>query len=161
MTVERKEMRPEMRADKRDAAARARELLDHGVLDRDVQDKFHLDTKIVPSEWEYEWKRLSVYGKEDPTYEIELSQGGWEPVPADRHPELMPKNNKAESIEREGMILMERPKQISDMVRAKLADLAQERVEGQRKKLAETVPGQLERRVLTVKKTVERVAVPE
>ena len=92
------------------AARRAAELMDHGVIDADgAQDKFYIDPKIIPDGWSYEYRMYSVLGKEDPSYGVTLAQKGWEPVPADRHPELMPMGFKGNTILREGMMLMERP----------------------------------------------------
>lgn len=98
------------------AARRAAELMDHGIADADgAEDKFRIDPKLIPEGWSYEYRRHTVLGKEDPSYQVMLAQKGWEPVPADRHPELMPMGFRGNTIEREGMILMERPKQITDM----------------------------------------------
>ena len=44
---------------------------------------------------------------------VQLAQTGWEPVPADRHPELMPKGYKGADIMRKGQILMERPEELT------------------------------------------------
>ena len=99
------------------AARRAAELRDHlGTLDEGV-DEFFIDKRAIPDGWDYEWKRKEVLGKADPAYEVSLRLKGWEPVPASRHPEMMPDSNRGETIERKGMILMERPKEITDEVR--------------------------------------------
>jgi hypothetical protein len=90
------------------AARRAEELRDHGSLDEGV-DKFYIDPAIVPDGWSYEYKMHSVLGKEDPSYQVFLRQKGWEPVPASRHPELMPMGWTGGHILREGQMLMERP----------------------------------------------------
>jgi hypothetical protein len=50
---------------------------------------------------------------------VSLARMGWEPVPASRHPQMMPMGNKYELIERDGQILMERPQEITqDVIRA-------------------------------------------
>src|ERR1700685_1506786 len=68
------------------AARRTAELMDHGMADADgAQDKFHIDPAIIPEGWSYEYRRHSVLGKDDPSYEVTLAQRGWEAVPADRH----------------------------------------------------------------------------
>jgi len=99
------------------AKRRAAELREHlGTLDDGV-DQFYVDPRVIPDGWNYEWKRKETLGKADPAYEVSLRLKGWEPVPATRHPEMMPDGNGGESIERKGMILMERPKEITDEVR--------------------------------------------
>lgn len=101
----------------RDAAARAAELRSHGALDDDGTDKFHVEPGMVPDGWAYEWKRNTVYGKEDPSYNVSLARQGWEAVPADRHPSYMPKDGSYSVIERDGLVLMERPLEIVEEAR--------------------------------------------
>jgi hypothetical protein len=96
------------------AAKRAAELRGHlGNIDDGV-DKFYAPT--APEGWQYEWKRKTVMGWEDPAYMNNLIRTGWEPVPASRHPEMMQKGYTG-AIERDGQVLMERPKEISDEMR--------------------------------------------
>ena len=93
------------------AARRAAELRGHNNanLDEGV-DKFA--TPVPPDGWSYEWKMKSVMGWEDPSHYNRITIGGWEPIEAKRHPEMMPKGY-AGSIEREGMVLCERPLEIT------------------------------------------------
>lgn len=115
---ERPPVRTPMREDPRAAAdARAQEILGHlGSMD-EGRDEFAIDKRSIPDGWEYEWKRKSVLGMEDPAYQVGLARTGWTEVPARRHPEMMPKEWTSDTIERKGMVLMERPKEISDLVR--------------------------------------------
>lgn len=71
-------------------------------------DKFWIDPDIIPDGVTYEWKRQTVLGYEDPGYQVELAENGWEPVMAERHPHYMPPGYSG-PITRDGMILMERP----------------------------------------------------
>lgn len=101
------------------AAARAAELREHrGSMD-DGTDKFYIDPRIIPDGWSYEWKTLTVLNQPNPSYQVQLARAGWEPVPRYRHPEMMPDNYPGETIEREGQILMERPKEITDEAKAR------------------------------------------
>lgn len=114
-------MRPAMR-DEGDSQERARkkaaQIREHrGGNDLDAVDRFAVDQNIIPDGWSYEWKRKTLLGKEDPAYQVELARAGWEPVPADRHPETMPMGGNFNTIERDGMILMERPKELTDEAR--------------------------------------------
>jgi hypothetical protein len=94
------------------AARRAAELRGHNNanLDEGV-DKFA--TPTPPDGWSYEWKMKSVMGWEDPSHYNRITIGGWEPVESFRHPEMMPKGYVG-SIEREGMVLCERPLEITE-----------------------------------------------
>lgn len=114
----RPEIRPEARPVEEDsrarAAKRAAELREHIPSFDEGVDKFYVPTP--PAGWTYEWKRRTVMGWEDPSYMNGLSRMGWEPVPASRYPEMMPKGYVG-SIEREGQVLMERPSEITDEIK--------------------------------------------
>jgi hypothetical protein len=100
------------------AAKRAAEILEHrGNMD-EGDDEFFIDQRVVPDGWSYEWKRHTILGAEDPSYQVHLARGGWEAVPAYRHPEMMPGGWKGNNIERKGMLLMERPAEITDASKA-------------------------------------------
>lgn len=108
----RESLRPEEMANDERLARRVAELRNHNNanLDEGV-DKFSAPSP--PSGWSYEWKMKSVNGWEDPNANNRISMGGWEAVDAKRHPEMMPKGHSGE-IEREGMILCERPAVITN-----------------------------------------------
>ena len=78
----------------------------------EVNSRFDIPLSIIPPAWTYEWKRMTVLGKEDPSYQVNLAQRGWEAVPASRHPELMPVGWKGKTIDIDGMRLMEIPTEI-------------------------------------------------
>jgi hypothetical protein len=96
------------------AARRAAELRGHlGDMNQGTDD-FFVPPEYIPDGWSYEWKRKTNVGMEDPAYQVALARMGWEPVPAARHPSMMPDGNKYLTIERKGMILMERPLEITE-----------------------------------------------
>lgn len=66
---------------------------------------------LQPPGWVYEWKRLSVWNQVDQNYQANLRlRGHWTPVDASAHPGVfMAKEKSHGPIERDGMILMERP----------------------------------------------------
>jgi len=111
------------------ARRRAAELREHGSFDPG-SDKFNFDLSIVPPGWSYEWKRQLVMGAPDPSYQVSLAQRGWEPVPAARHPEMMPLNSGAATIDRDGMRLMERPAEITEEARSREKQDARDQVRG-------------------------------
>lgn len=166
-------MRPEMRADPRaemsDAARaklRAAEILGHADILDDGPDVFYFDRSKIPEGWDYEWKVLTVYGKEYPAEMTKMARTGWTPVPRERHPEEMPKGSGIPTIEREGQILMERPLEVSKYMREKDNQGARDQVQQKLEQLSNAPPGQLERRdahgksLAKVRRTVEPMRVP-
>lgn len=154
-----KELSPKERAKLR--AAEIRDTL--GDMDEGT-DEFYVDRTSIPDGWEYEWKRLEVLGKEDPAYQVSLARKGWDPVPADRHPEMMPKEAKDKIVTRKGMILMERPKELSDEAREIEKKRARDQVRVKEKQLNEAQPGQFERNnkdnsLVKVKKGYEAIPI--
>jgi hypothetical protein len=150
---------PRTRAEKRAAEIRA----NRGSMDDGV-DEFYINPSDIPEGWSYEWKRQTLLGKEDPAYQVQLARGGWEAVPADRHPEMMPIGNYA-NIERKGMILMERPATLTKEARDIELRRARGQVRAKEAQLSNTPEGTMTRehdRVRpSVKKSFEPIPVPE
>lgn len=72
-------------------------------------DKYSIDLSIVPDGWTYEWKRKSIFGQEDFDHITGLMENGWTPVPAERHVGQFMVRSATGEIVRDGLILMERP----------------------------------------------------
>ena len=166
--VEKGSNRKEMRADdpRARAAARAAEIrANRGDADLDSIDDFFVDPAVIPDGWSYEWKRHTLLGKEDPSYQIQLARGGWTAVPASRHPEMMPTGKSYSLIERKGMILMERPEVLTTEARDVESRRARNQVRAKEAQLSSTPDGTLTRdhaRVRpNVKKSFEPIPVPE
>lgn len=127
------------------AARRAAEIMGHLEENLDEgQDELALDNIQVPDGWTYEWKRQTVFGKSDPAYDTRLARTGWEPVPSDRHPQMMPKGHRGE-ISRDGLVLMERPKAITDRVKQLMYERARGAVRLKEQQLNEGPPGTFDR----------------
>lgn len=142
--VERPAMRPEMRDEDPRAAAerRAAEILGNiGDVDQGV-DEF-LAPK-APDGWVYEWKAHKVLNQENQAYMTALKRTGWEPVPAMRHPEMMP-IGAAGSVERKGMILMERPMSINERVQEADKRRARSQIRHKEEQLGQAPQGQFGR----------------
>lgn len=138
----RPDVRPDMRQEdsRTRAARRTAELRDHrGSMDDGV-DKFYVDPRDIPDGWDYEWKRKTLLGKEDPAYAVKLARDGWESVPTSRHPHMMPDGGRYPTIEQDGMILMERPKEITEESRARALRDARAQVSNKERQLNEA-PG--------------------
>jgi hypothetical protein len=131
-------------------------------IDTTVYDKFYIDPRDIPDGWDYNWKRYETLGMKDGSYEVELAQAGWEPVDSARHPHMMPLNHNGPII-REGMILMERPAEISN--RAKFIELQEARrvVSEKERALGMTPSGTFERdnRRQVVKKEYIPMEIPK
>ena len=160
-------MRPAMRdEDPRTAAKRrADEIRGHlGGLDEGT-DEFYIDPAAIPDGWTYEWKRNLTMGAEDPSYQVALRRSGWAPVPASRHPEMMPSGETSAIVSRKGMILMERPTEIVEERRAIEKKRAQDQVRAKEAQLSGTPDGTLTRddpRVKPkIKKSFEPMQIPE
>lgn len=145
------------------AERRAAELMGNlGSLDRGT-DNF--TTPEPPPGWSYEWKMKSVLGQEDPTYQTQLAHTGWEAVPTNRHPEMMPIGEKYATIERKGMILMERPAIITEEVKRLDLRNARDQVRQKEQQLSQAPDGTMTRDHAQVKpkikKGFEAMPIPE
>jgi hypothetical protein len=129
------------------AARRTLELRGHftgGVLDEGA-DEFYINPAIIPEGWSYEWKLFSILNEEQSSYQVTLARTGWEPVPADRHPELMPRGTKEKTVMRRGMQLMERPLEITMEARQIEREKARRQVRIKEDQLTAAPPGQFGR----------------
>ena len=164
----RKEMRPPMREEdpRTRAARRAAEIRNHvGNMDEGT-DEFYIPTELIPDGWTYEWKRKTVMGQEDPAHQVALARKGWEPVPASRHPSFMPDGGGYNTIERKGMILMERPAEVTEEARLIEQRRARLQVRQKEEQLNSAPQGQFERNnkensLVKVKKSYEAVPIPK
>lgn len=80
-------------------------------------DQYHVDPRIIPDGWTYEWKRETIYNEPDPAYQAELASNGWTPVPAERHDGIFLPVGTTGAIRRGGLILMERPSILTEEAR--------------------------------------------
>ena len=167
-------IRPEMRptasieeSPRERAARRTAELRGH---DRDINDDsnddFFLEVGIIPDGWSYEWKTRTILGAEDPAHQVALARKGWEIVPASRHPDLMPIGYKGVEITRKGMVLMERPMEITQ--EAKNSELRKARMQMRDKEaqLTQAKGGEFERSnkgdpLVKIGKKFEAMPIPE
>jgi hypothetical protein len=166
--VPRAEMRPEMREEdpRARAARRAAELRGHLVDIDEGTDEFYVDPHVIPDGWTYEWKVKTVMGAEDPSKWTQIERMGWEPVPLSRHPNMMPTNWAGGIIERKGMILMERPAEITEEIRQIEAGRARDQVRAKEAQLNGVPEGGLGHRDHAsvkpkIKKGYAPIAIPD
>lgn len=94
------------------ARNRARNIRESGVLSEEASGIFDLPPSFIEmydgNGWSLEWKRETIAGKTDQIHLNDAARRGWEPVDPKRHPDII--------VRKEGMILMCRPKEITDEV---------------------------------------------
>lgn len=149
------------------AARRAAELRQHanGSLDEGT-DEFFVEPSVIPPGWTYEWKVRTILGAEDPAHQVKLAREGWEVVPASRHPSMMQSGYKGVEITRKGMVLMERPSEITDEKRDIERRRARLQVRAKEEQLSHAPQGQFERTnkgddLAKIKKGYEAMPIPE
>jgi hypothetical protein len=166
----RPEMRPNATADEnpRDRAARrAAELRGHAAdLNDDGTDEYYIELGIIPEGWSYEWKTRTILGAEDPAHQVALARKGWETVPASRHPELMPVGYKGAEITRKGMVLMERPMEITQEARNVELRRARMQMRDKEAQLTQAKGGEFDRTnkgdpLVKINKKYEAIPIPE
>lgn len=128
------------------AEARIRQLRGNPDLQDGGGERDKYWAPAAPEGWDYQWKLRSVMGQEDVDRIRQVELSGWEPVPLSRHPDLMPKGWKGETIEVGGLVLMERPKMFTDEARAEEARAAREAVLTREAQMREGRSGDLGRR---------------
>ncbi len=115
----------------------------YGDLDEGEDGDMYLDRFFAeaPPGWTYEWKTHTVFNKSFPHYTTQLLRTGWAPVPAHRHRELLFPEYTDESIIIDGLILMERPKELTDRRRLRERAKAADQVRNSEAKLVDAPPG--------------------
>lgn len=151
----RDDVRHELReSDPHEAAAkRTAEILAQGGIDVASVDEFLIPDHLKHSEWTMEWKRWSVYNAEDHGYINQCLQTGWTFVPADRagFEMFLPRGWKESYVLKKGMVLMERPAAITDMITKRQSDEAKAQVRRKELQVGEAPPGTLQRQDSTGK----------
>jgi hypothetical protein len=105
-----------------------------------LADKYHVDAASIPEGMSYEWKTVSVFGKEDHTYSVMLREQGWDPVDAERHPDMVSPDHKG-PIVRDGLMLMERPIELTREAQAEDRAAAREVIQTKRQQMGEAPAG--------------------
>jgi hypothetical protein len=146
-TIERPPLREPVREEDPRAAAmkRAQEWFSHIESLPDGRDKYYIDPSKIPDGWTYEWKRWTTIGREDPQYQVSLQQTAWQAVPASRHPELMPTGFRGQTIDIDGMRLMERPEMITNWQKDRDKQNAEAPIRNLKAKLSAAPQGQFDR----------------
>lgn len=146
------------------AAARSGPVRERKRKGGQLLDRFRVDN--IPPDTSYEWKRVTVAGKNDPSYDVMMREQGWEPVDSGRHPELVAEGHTG-AIIRDGLMLMERPIELTREAQAEDRAAAREAVSAKKQQLGETPTGTLPRdhpsarKVTGVNTTYESLPIDE
>ena len=141
------------------AEARLRELRESAPEGGEDRDKFWAPRP--PDGWDYQWKTKTVAGEDWSAYQVELARKGWEAVPLSRHPDMMPLGWPGNTIEVEGLILMERPAVLTQDARKQEAIDARSNVLTKEQQLRNGRSSDLgQRQVHRFSKTREAMSIP-
>jgi hypothetical protein len=106
---------------------------------------FYIPIEEIPEGLSYEWKRWTVVGEHDPFYIAALREQGWEPVPPKRHPNWLPPGFNEPHIIKGGMLLMDRPIELTEEARRELRKLSKKQITEAEQRLGKTPDGELTR----------------
>lgn len=95
-----------------------------------------INKSLIPDGMDYNWKRASYLAKEDKQHMIKMTQYHWNPVPYARHDgAIATEDPDRKIITNGGLVLMERPKYLSDEAADVELRKANSQVEHQYKRL--------------------------
>lgn len=103
-------------------------------------DQFHVPEHIIPEGWSYEWKTETIYGQENTSHMMACYENGWTPVMSETHPGMFMPNDYKGPIRRGGMILCERPIELTNEARAEEEEAARALVQAQKEQLGLAMP---------------------
>lgn len=109
------------------------------------ENPYYIPLEEIPEGLSYEWKRWSVIGQTDPFYIAQQREQGWEPVPPKRHPNWVPPGYNEPHIIKGGMILMDRPIELTLEAKKELRQLSRTQVREAEQRLGMTPKGELSR----------------
>jgi hypothetical protein len=149
-------VRDEPRSDAGEEVRRERKRKGGGAV-----DKFYVPQSMIPDGWTYEWKRASTINAPDAAYTVELLENGWTNVPAGRHKQFMPPGYTGETIERDGLVLMERPVYLTDEARAEEAGRTRQQMREKQEALGQSPRDTMERVPAKINRSYEAVPIEE
>ena len=138
----------------------------------DTPDRLRIDPSLIPEGMSLQWVTTSVYGQDVPQHRSSFEKKGWTPVHQDdfdgQFDGMFMARGADGEINNNGLVLMARPKEISDLAKRKDKARALEQVAIKEKALRggelpvtldATHPSAL--RTNRVSKTMERIEVPK
>lgn len=111
-------------------------------------DKFALPQKVMAAYtaagWSLEWKRHTVLGMPDQSYDIALAENHWQAVNSNEIKGMMPINHNGPII-RDGLMLMKRPAYLTQQAREEDARIANAAIRAKEAQLGQTPAGTMTR----------------
>lgn len=113
----------------------------------DNETELTVNPAEIPDGFTVEWKRVSIYGKEDKQNMIGLEKDGWEPASPKDFPSLVGKNHRGSVITngKEDLMLMIRPIELTEEARAEELANARNQVRNKFEEIGISQPGQAPR----------------
>jgi hypothetical protein len=134
------EMRAESRPDSvREAELRAQEILDSLDGSETGTNELNIPANLAPPGWRYQLRAETVAGMENRHHMLGLYRTGWRPVPASRHPWLMPAGHEGPIVIK-GLMLMELPEVLVEQRYARENREALDQLRNSEKRLSEAPP---------------------
>jgi hypothetical protein len=127
----------------------------------DEVDEFYVDPSEIPDGFTVEWKRFQTLGKEDGRNMMELEKDGWEPAQPKDFPSLCSRTHKEPTITHKDLILMIRPKELTQEALVEERDKASKVVRDKLVELGLSKPGEGPRLKPQVTRTYERAVIPD
>lgn len=85
------------------------EVLQRARIDGSFVNEFEIPEHMRDPNWDLQWVRTSTIGKGDPSNVNMMMEQGWRPVTHKHYPNIFPDLKGQTHIERDGLMLMERP----------------------------------------------------
>lgn len=128
--------------------------------DSEEEDPLYVDPKDIPDGLSVEWKRISCYGKPDPTHLVKLKRQGWEECRATDWPQIVGEDYEGKTVDVDGMRLMQRPIEYTEEARQEDYEIANEVLRNKMQQVNQTPDGQLQRKVQKLTRSYERAPIP-
>ena len=100
----------------------------------------YINFQNIPKDISLNWKLFTANGKEYPFYLQAMRKQGWEPVNPQEHPDwlMLPPGYKEDVVIVDGLILMERPIELTNQARAEERQLARRQIREAEQRLGVT-----------------------
>jgi hypothetical protein len=136
-------------------------LIRPSTVNRD--DRFSIDFSRCPRGMTMEWKRKSLMGMVDRRNMVTCERNHWKPVPHKLQPQFLGSFAKSEDepVEMDGMILMMRPAYLSEEAEEERKSDTDNQLHQQLSSLRMASAKDVGNKFTKVKRTVERVSVPQ
>ncbi len=108
---------PHRDAGGRDTAVRSSEKKKTRRSKLDYVDELYIDPKDIPDGFTVEWKRYSIHGKVDGEHHLSLEQDAWEYAQPKQFPSRVGKHFTGDKITHKDLVLMIRPKELTQEAR--------------------------------------------